>query len=224
MKKMLFTSLSLLLTCTVFFGENTPTMENPALIKHPAVPYPETSPPPSLPPQLSIPPSEPSLPTSILIYAAQNDRVDAVKKLLERDVEARIKDAAFLEAVRHGHTNVVDVLLSAGADVNARSPVPQTVGIPTHGAMTALMMASQDANVKIVKKLLDAGADPVIKDLRGKTARDYAVDKTLSRPLPPSLRPNPAQEAVLEKNRAEIAVLLDAANQSKNNEINELQP
>ena len=65
-------------------------------------------------------------------------------------------------------TDVIDALVSAGADVNARN----------RDGLTALMLAAANeapAAVAIAKKLLDAGADPEAADRSGRTAALVAV-------------------------------------------------
>ncbi len=83
----------------------------------------------------------------------------------------------------------VDLLLDAGANINA-----QVTGTHTHSATimayvagrdqegkTALMAAAEDGDARLVQHLLERGADPMIKDEKGKTALDFARTK----PPPP---------------------------------------
>jgi ankyrin repeat protein len=76
----------------------------------------------------------------------------------------------------------IDLLLDAGADINAR-----VVDSRTHTAKimayvqgrdqegrTALFAAAEAGSDKVVKHLLDRGADPAIRDAAGKTALDAA--------------------------------------------------
>jgi ankyrin repeat protein len=77
---------------------------------------------------------------------------------------------------------MVDLLLDAGADINA-----QVIGSRTHSGTimayvagrdqegkTALMSAAEGGNAAVVEHLLERGADPMIKDAEGKTALDFA--------------------------------------------------
>ena len=77
---------------------------------------------------------------------------------------------------------VMDLLLDAGADVNAR-----VVGSHTHTAklvaytqgrdhegQTAIFSAAEAGWDKVVKHLIDRGADPTVRDAAGKTALDFA--------------------------------------------------
>jgi uncharacterized protein len=76
----------------------------------------------------------------------------------------------------------IDLLLDAGADINAR-----VINSRTHTAKimayvqgrdqegrTALFAAGEAGNDKVVKHLLDRGADPTVRDAAGKTALDAA--------------------------------------------------
>ena len=59
---------------------------------------------------------------------------------------------------------MLKVLLNAGADVNHANANGQT----------PLMLAAQNQDDDLVSPLLRAGADPMARDLEGRTARDYA--------------------------------------------------
>ena len=63
-------------------------------------------------------------------------------------------------------TRVAEVLLEAGADVDAAS---------ADLAMTALLYACKDGNVASIKLLLQAGAAPAQADVSGRTTFHYAV-------------------------------------------------
>jgi ankyrin repeat protein len=76
----------------------------------------------------------------------------------------------------------IDVLLNAGADINARVTNSRTrtaklvayiQGRDNEGK-TALFAAAELGWDKVVKHLLDRGADPTVRDASGKTALDYA--------------------------------------------------
>lgn len=63
--------------------------------------------------------------------------------------------------------NVFDLLLMAGADVNAASNI----------GMTPLMAAASIGREPVVQVLLEKGADPQAKDDKGQTAYDIAVSR-----------------------------------------------
>ena len=61
----------------------------------------------------------------------------------------------------------IEVLLKAGADINARDK----------GGWTPLMRAARwNQNPEVIEVLLKAGANARAKDKQGKTALDYAKD------------------------------------------------
>ena len=68
------------------------------------------------------------------------------------------------EAARHGHAELVRLLLERGARVNARSGTGRT----------ALHLAAEEGHADVVRVLVDSGADVSIRDGRGKTAADRA--------------------------------------------------
>ncbi|NWG30006.1 MAG: ankyrin repeat domain-containing protein [Rhodocyclaceae bacterium] len=64
-----------------------------------------------------------------------------------------------------GHADVVEDLLAAGADVNARS---------TNGS-TVVMMAAREGHTALAKRLLEAGANPALKNDYGDDALAWAM-------------------------------------------------
>jgi len=70
------------------------------------------------------------------------------------------------EAVSRTNLDIAGLLVTKGADVNARNDK----------GMTALHLAAKDGSTKIVEMLLANHADKEIKDATGKTARDYAAE------------------------------------------------
>lgn len=68
------------------------------------------------------------------------------------------------EACNHGHYNVAMMLVKAGSNVNAKGLDDDT---PLHDA--AIM-----GQLKLVKLLVERGADPCFKNKKGKTPCDVA--------------------------------------------------
>ena len=103
------------------------------------------------------------MPSDPLVQAANGDELDAVKDELTRS-DANIRDkmtgwTALECAVRHANREMIQVLLWAKADVNARDNDGQTV----------LMMLSDNATSDLVWDLLNAGAKVNARDSDGDT-------------------------------------------------------
>jgi uncharacterized protein len=77
----------------------------------------------------------------------------------------------------------VDLLLAAGANINTRvvnshTHIAKLVAYVTgrdHEGQTALFAAAEEGWNRVVKDLLDRGANPMFRDDDGKTALDYAL-------------------------------------------------
>jgi ankyrin repeat protein len=77
---------------------------------------------------------------------------------------------------------VMDLLLDAGANINARVLDSHTrtaklvayVQGRDHEGQTALFSAAEAGWDRVVKHMIDRGADPTVRDAAGKTALDYA--------------------------------------------------
>ncbi len=110
---------------------------------------------------------------------------------------------ALMQAAAHGHTEVVRLILEAGATADSEDKDGRTALIFACGKegnletvklllaarakinkkprdefidWTALTSASYNSHIEIVQFLLENGADHSIKDSQGKTALDYAVE------------------------------------------------
>ena len=78
--------------------------------------------------------------------------------------------------------NTMDLLLGDGANINARITNSHThtakltayVQGRDHEGQTAIFAAAEAGWDKVVKHMIDRGADPTIRDASGKTALDYA--------------------------------------------------
>lgn len=70
----------------------------------------------------------------------------------------------------------IEYLIDRGADVNNRHDITSDVNSDyIELNITVLMKSSFLGYPDIVKKLLDLGADPSLKDARGRTSYDYAI-------------------------------------------------
>jgi ankyrin repeat protein len=104
------------------------------------------------------------MPSNPLIKAAQEDDIEAVKEALLK-TEANVRDkntnsTALEHAVRNGNREMIQLLLWAKADVNARD----------HSGQTVLMMLDEDVTTDVVWDLLNAGAKVNLRDTEGDTA------------------------------------------------------
>ena len=73
------------------------------------------------------------------------------------------------EAVRHDHCEMLEAMLKKGVDVNVTEDQPQVAGT------TLLMTACAYGFPKIVKLLMDAGADDSLRNVEDETAAHIAV-------------------------------------------------
>jgi hypothetical protein len=103
-------------------------------------------------------------PAHPFVKAAQEDNLEALTALIAgMDVNLRDKRSgttALEHAVRNANREMVQLLLSFGATVNAKNGASETV----------LMMLDDDATTDLVWDLLNAGADVNHKDDSGNTA------------------------------------------------------
>ena len=102
--------------------------------------------------------------------AAMRQDADTVRGLIARggDPDAAHGDGmtALHWAARHGDVEVVELLLDAGADVEARTRL---------GGHTPLHVASRSARAAVVAALLEAGADATAITSTGATALHFAA-------------------------------------------------
>ena len=142
-----------------------------------------------------------------LMNAARVGLLDAVTLLLDRGAKVEATDAAFQQtalmvAVRENHPNVVKLLVTRGAAVNAKTRTGRTpqwvlpnsvpgfghgIGIvrgglpergsrqPIPGGMTPLLYASRDGRTETARILLDSGADVNQPDVNGITPLIIAI-------------------------------------------------
>lgn len=102
---------------------------------------------------------------SPLMMAALKGHVDLVKKLIERGADVNKTGWAPLHyAATSGQLAIMELLLDESAYIDAESP----------NGTTPLMMAAQYGTPSAVKLLLDAGADPTLRNQLGLSAIDFA--------------------------------------------------
>jgi ankyrin repeat protein len=105
---------------------------------------------------------------SPLMLAAIKGNIEAVKALIARDADVNKPGWTALHYAASGatpeHARIIALLLENHAYIDAASP----------NGTTPLMMAAHYGTVAAVKLLLDAGADPMLKNDLGLTAIDFA--------------------------------------------------
>lgn len=135
-----------------------------------------------------------------LMVAARKGFVDVVEDLIHKGAQVNIRDytgtTCLMRTLELGHNGVVKVLLKHNAKHNFRTPKgdstlsfavlnnnPEGVQLLADAganlnarikSSTPLMVAAAKGFTETVEVLLSAGADCKIKDIKGRTAADYA--------------------------------------------------
>jgi uncharacterized protein len=151
---------------------------------------------------------------SPLLKAVSADDVEQVRKLAFSDPNINASDAsrgtsALAQAIERGNREIVNILVSAGADVNKRSGSGQT----------ALMSLSEKASPELVRDLILAGAKLNARDDNGDNALMNAAGNSTASVLSELIQAgtridatNSAGETALfaatRNNNAETVVLL----------------
>ncbi|GEM_PF-1933054 len=107
--------------------------------------------------------------------AIRDKKADLVKKMLTCGAEVNLKTTEgwypLHTAAYYGPADMIDLLVSKGADINARGDFD---------GWTPLHMATQQRDPAVVKALLKDGADKTIKSTSGKTAAEMATDPAIA--------------------------------------------
>ncbi len=107
-----------------------------------------------------------------ILDAAKKGNVRAIEAALERGESAnegddKMKVTPLMKAATQGCVECMEVLLEAGAEIDARNS----------STATALMMASMTGPIRSVKFLLDNGADPNLATPSGRDALSVANER-----------------------------------------------
>jgi ankyrin repeat protein len=102
---------------------------------------------------------------SPLMLAALSGELALCRLLIEKNADVNKPGWAPLHyAAANGHLDVMNLLLEENAYIDAASP----------NGTTPLMMAAMYGTPSAVKLLLEAGADPMLKNVQGLSALDFA--------------------------------------------------
>ena len=102
---------------------------------------------------------------SPLMLAALKGDLDLAKKLVERGADVNKTGWTPLHyAATNAHLDLINLLLENYAYIDAESP----------NKTTPLMMAAMYGSAQAVKLLLEAGADPTLRNQQGLSAIDFA--------------------------------------------------
>ncbi|MDP3760416.1 MAG: ankyrin repeat domain-containing protein [Ramlibacter sp.] len=103
---------------------------------------------------------------SPLMMAALKGHADVARKLVERNADVNKTGWTPLHyAATNGHLTIMELLLENHAYIDAESP----------NGTTPLMMAAHYGTPAAVKFLLEAGADPTLRNQLGLSALDFAT-------------------------------------------------
>lgn len=173
--------------------------------------------------------------TGPLMVAAMNHDHAAMEALIEHGAEVDLRNAFRMTPlmVASGMTGAgsgsaaaaagnaaatdrtlktIDILLAAGADINAQITDSRTktavivsyVQGRDQEGRTALMAAAERGNERLVRHLLERGADPSLRDASGKTALDFA-----RQPPAENLTPE-AKERFINSRKPAVALMEEA--------------
>ena len=109
--------------------------------------------------------------------AVELRQIDRVQELLRSGMKADARDShgmtPLMVAVRHGYDELLDLLVNAGAKVNAKDRA-SAIG---EGRLTALHHACSMGKYREIKWLLEKGADPDALTQSGRTPFTYVADQ-----------------------------------------------
>jgi ankyrin repeat protein len=126
---------------------------------------------------------------NMMFAAADGGDLETVRTIMDAGVDVNtamvLGVTPLMNAVNSGNASVVRLLLSKGANVNAKSGPKLTDvknGPIEKGSFTALLLASELGNSEIIKALLDAGADVNVHDVAGMTPLMFVLTSDHAHP------------------------------------------
>lgn len=107
-----------------------------------------------------------------LLYAAWEGKLEMIKFLVAKGADIQAKNYlnwnALMQACVEGHYSVAEFLVEKGSELNL---------IDEEKGVTPLMLAAWKCSEQIVRLLLKHGADKDIKDKKGESAVEYAMNR-----------------------------------------------
>ena len=113
---------------------------------------------------------------SPFLVAGAEGRIEILRLILAHGADLRSTNrfggTALIPAAEKGHPEAVDMLIAAGVDVNHVNKLGWTALLEA-----VILTDGGPIHQRIVRSLLDGGADPSIPDNEGRTALDHARAK-----------------------------------------------
>ena len=124
-----------------------------------------------------------------LMFASISSLVDVMKTLIDAGAEVEARNDKGHTPLRLNFTmfptvGAVNLLIKAGANVNStdNSGVTSLMAVARLMSMRSVIGEKQ-IDIEVVKALISAGADPSMKDRKGKTLWDYARNDEVKQAL-----------------------------------------